>query len=70
MKKTTFQIAYDEERLNALLLYMQQKGGSLEDELIKTIDTLFNRNVPQSVKEYLTLKGTEPSAPLVKGKSE
>ena len=70
MKKTTFQISYDEERLNALLLYMQQKGGSLEDELIKTIDTLFNRNVPQSVKEYLTLKGTEPSAPQGKGKSE
>ena len=70
MKKTMFQISYDEERLNALLLYMQQKGGSLEDELIKTIDTLFNRNVPQSVKEYLTLKGTEPSAPQVKGKSE
>ena len=70
MKKTTFQISYDEERLNALLLYMQQKGGSLEDELIKTIDTLFNRNVPQSVKEYLTLKGTEPSAPPAKSKSE
>lgn len=70
MKKTTFQISYDEERLNALLLYMQQKGGSLEDELIKTIDTLFNRNVPQSVKEYLTLKGTETSAPQVKGKIE
>ncbi len=70
MKKTTFQFSYDEERLNALLLYMQQKGGSLEDELIKTIDTLFNRYVPQSVKEYLTLKGTEPSAPLVRGKSE
>lgn len=70
MKKTMFQISYDEERLNALLLYMQQKGGSLEDELIKTIDTLFNRYVPQSVKEYLTLKGTEPSAALVRGKSE
>lgn len=70
MKKTTFQISYDEERLNALLLYIQQKGGSLEDELIKTIDTLFNRYVPQSVKEYLTLKGTEPSASLVRGKSE
>lgn len=70
MKKTMFQISYDEERLNALLLYMQQKGGSLEDELIKTIDTLFNRYVPQSVKEYLALKGTEPSAPQVKGKIE
>lgn len=70
MKKTMFQISYDEERLNALLLYMQQKGGSLEDELIKTIDTLFNRYVPQSVKEYLMLKGTETSAPQVKGKIE
>ena len=70
MKKTMFQISYDEERLNALLLYMQQKGSSLEDELIKTIDTLFNRYVPQSVKEYLMLKGTETSAPQVKGKIE
>lgn len=59
MKKTTYQISYDEERLSALQLFMQQKNLSMDEELLKAVDTLYNRYVPQSVREFFTLKNGE-----------
>ena len=59
MKKTTYQISYDEERLSALQLFMQQKNLSIVEELLKAVDTLYNRYVPQSVREFFTLKNGE-----------
>ena len=40
MKKTTINISYDEEKLSALKIYLEQKSLELEDELIKELDTL------------------------------
>lgn len=70
MKKTTIQITYDEERLSALQLFMQQKNLSLDEELLKAVDTLYNRYVPQSVREFFTLKNGETAPQPVKGKGE
>ena len=68
MKKTTIQITYDEERLSALQLFMQQKNLSLDEELLKAVDTLYNRYVPQSVREFFTLKSGEPTQQSAKKK--
>ena len=43
MKKATITISYDEEKLNALKLYLSQKGTTVEDELNKDMDTLCSR---------------------------
>lgn len=59
MKKVNVTISYDEEKLKALRWYMEQKGISLEDELSKAVDTLFVKNVPASVRSYIT---REPDA--------
>ena len=68
MKKTTIQITYDEERLSALQLFMQQKNLSMDEELLKAVDTLYNRYVPQSVREFFTLKNGEPAQQSAKTK--
>lgn len=62
MKKATVTVSYDEEKLDALKKYLTKKGIDFEDELIKSIDTLYVRNVPSAVKEYLDMK-TEPPKP-------
>ena len=49
MKKTTINISYDEEKLSALKIYLEQKGSQVEDELIKELDTLYSKNVPANV---------------------
>ena len=56
MKKTTITISYDEEKISALKLYLDQRGTQIEDELTKSLDTLFNKAVPAGVREYLDLR--------------
>lgn len=62
LRKATVTVSYDEERLEALKKYLMKKGIDLEDELVKSIDTFYARNVPSAVKEYLEMK-TEPPKP-------
>lgn len=65
MKKATINISYDEEKLNALRLYLEQKGGTcLDNEVIKMLDTLFNKTVPSGVRDFISMK--EGYAPISK----
>lgn len=60
MRKATVTVSYDEKKLDALRKYLEKKGIDFEDEMVKSIDTLYNKNVPSAVKEYLDMK-SEPS---------
>ena len=50
MKKTTINISYDEEKLSALKLYLEQREMNIEDELVKSLYTLYKKNVPSIVR--------------------
>ena len=41
MKKISVSVSYDEEKLSTLRLYLEQKGMQVEDELTKSLDTLY-----------------------------
>lgn len=56
MKKSSVTIAYDEEKLNALRLFLTQKNLDLDTELTDHLSRLFTRHVPQNVRDYLELK--------------
>ena len=60
MRKATVNVSYDEKKLDALRKYLEKKGIDFEDEMVKSIDTLYSKNVPSAVKEYLDMK-SEPS---------
>ena len=62
MRKATVTVSYDERKLDALKKYLTKKGIDFEDELVKSIDILYSKNVPSAVKEYLDMK-SEPSNP-------
>lgn len=59
MKKTNLSISYEEEKIKALRWYLGQKGSGLEEELGKSLETLFQKNVPANVRGYIT---REPEA--------
>lgn len=65
MKKATINISYNEEILNAMKLYLEQKGTCLDNEVIKMLDTLFNKNVPSGVRDFISMK-SEGYAPTSK----
>jgi len=56
MKKATMSISYDEEKLSALRLYLEQKNQTLENELIAAADTLYAKSVPANVREFIDLR--------------
>ncbi len=70
MKKTTINISYDEEKLNVMKLYLEQKGSSIDNEVIKMIDTLFNKNVPSGVREFISMKSENYTTTSKTNKSE
>ena len=70
MRKTTINISYDEEKLNALKMYLRQKNSSLDDELVKTLDTLYGKTVPAGVRDFISMKSESYTATSKANKSE
>ncbi len=56
MKNITFTIPYDEEKISALKMFLEKKSLKLEDELKATVDRLYEKQVPATVREYITDK--------------
>ena len=56
MKKTAITISFDEEKLSALKMYLEQKNMNVEDELEKAIDILYTKNVPSGVRDFIDMK--------------
>ena len=68
MKKTSISVSYDEEKLSTLRLYLEQKGIQIEEELTRSLDALYAKNVPAGVREFLNLRSgnAETAAPKVR----
>ncbi len=53
MKETTIQIKTEFEKVNAIRICMNGKGGSFEQELADYVDALYKKYVPQAVREFI-----------------
>ncbi|HCA30712.1 MAG TPA: hypothetical protein DEP23_14755 [Ruminococcaceae bacterium] len=61
MKKATITMTYNEERLNAIRLFLTQKNLELDTELDGFFDSLFKKIVPPDVRRFLEMKdGSTP----------
>ncbi len=66
MKKIAITVNFEEEKLSALKMYLGQKDSTVEDELEKSLETLYNKTVPAGVREFLSLKSGTAAPPKVK----
>ena len=66
MKKTSVNIMYDDEKLNAIRLYMSQRDLDFKVELEKSVDTLYAKYVPANVREFIDMKGSQVKTPKPK----
>lgn len=53
MKQTTIQFSFDDGKLEAIRLYLQGKDAELDSELQGFMESLYKRNVPAQVREYI-----------------
>ena len=65
MRKTSVSIMYDDEKLNAVKMYMEQRDLDFKEELEKSVDSLYAKYVPSNVREFIDMKSvlTKPSKP-------
>lgn len=53
--KNTITISLAPEKLSALTMYMKQKNTSAEEELEKFAEQLYQKNVPQNVRDFIDM---------------
>lgn len=66
MKKVGVSIMYDDEKLNAIRLYMSQRDLNFKEELEKSVDSLYAKYVPANVREFIDMKGSQVKPPKPK----
>ena len=62
MKTTQIQLRFDAAKLKALEFYLPNNGTTVEEELHKKFDELYDNEVPQSVKDFLKFQTGDHSA--------
>jgi hypothetical protein len=63
-KKVSLTITWEEDKLSALRLYLAEKDIQVEDALVKALESLYAKAVPQQVQHYLELRsGMADNAP-------
>ncbi|MDD4493566.1 MAG: DUF6103 family protein [Eubacteriales bacterium] len=62
MKTTQIQLRFDAAKLKALEFYLPNNGTTVEEELHKKFDDLYDNEVPQSVKDFLKFQSGDHSA--------
>jgi len=53
MKKFQFKLEYNEEKVKAIRVSLKDKGKELDEEIVKYLDGLYNKNVPKVLKKYI-----------------
>ena len=68
MKQATIQITFEEEKLRALRRYIAKRDSTLEAELQKAAQRLYEKVVPAAVQEYISdCEQDEPSVRQKRG---
>ena len=64
MEKTSLTVSMEAERMEALAFYLQkEKTSSLQKELGKMIEELYEKTVPADVREYLEGRAKKTAPP-------
>ena len=57
MTKLTLELDVEQTKYDALKVYLERKNSSLEAEISRQIEVLFNKNVPTAVREFISVSG-------------
>ena len=64
MKKSTIQLSFDSEKLDAIKHYTTEKGVDLQAELNDALQSAYTKYVPKEVRAYLEIRTKpEPERP-------
>ena len=61
MKKSVT-VAVNDEKLSAIEMYLEQKNTTLAAELDKYVEQLYQKNVPQNVRDFIDMMSAKKPA--------
>lgn len=61
MKKSVT-VAVNDEKLSAIEMYLEQKNTTLVAELDKYVEQLYQKNVPQNVRDFIDMMSAKKPA--------
>ena len=68
MKQVSIQIPFDDEKLEALKIFLSQKDQTAEAVIVELIDGLYRKTVPLKVREYIDKRSpADTGKPAVSG---
>ncbi|MCB2295451.1 DUF6103 family protein [Clostridium algoriphilum] len=53
MKKIQFKVEFNDEKLKAIKVSLKDKNKNLDEEILKFLNGLYNKNVPKLLKKYI-----------------
>ena len=69
MKKATVTIAFDDEKLGALEFSLRKDHSSVQEHLEDALNALYEKTVPEPLREYLDSKAVPAPKPKRTAKS-
>lgn len=63
MKKVNIALSFDEDKLSALEFSLKKEGSSVQARLEETLGQLYERTVPDAVREYLDSRAVPAPRP-------
>ncbi len=63
MEKHEITLSFDSERLRALTIYLKMENATVQEKLDEAMRQLYERTVPEPVREYLDIISAPPARP-------
>lgn len=60
--KKSISISVNEEKLSAVEMYLEQKNTTLAAELDRYVEQLYQKNVPQNVRDFIDMMSAKKPA--------
>lgn len=70
MKQQTINLKYSQARARALSHYLEKEGRTIESELLDHIDELYDKQVPEVVREFVASQNPESDHDIAKPDSQ
>lgn len=59
MKNIQLKVEYNEDKIKAIKVSLKEKNKDFDEEILKFLDGLYNKNVPKLLKKFIEI-GIEP----------
>ncbi len=63
MEKHDITLSFDSERMDALTFYLKKENATVQGKMDEALRQLYEKSVPEPVREYLDAKSAPPSRP-------